>query len=103
MPEARNSAVRWLLVLVAMSAVWLLTVAPAPAQESRGSISGQVTDASGAVVPGVAVSATNTATNLSVSAITDPGGHYSLLYLPAGRYGVSAELQGFKKVVRNGV
>ena len=96
-------AMRRASTLAACAVACLAAVAPAAAQESRGSITGKVTDASGAIVPGVAVTATNGDTNLSVAATTDAGGNYSLLYLPAGRYAVGAELQGFKKVVRNGI
>jgi hypothetical protein len=72
----------------------------AGAQESRGSITGSVTDASGAIVPGAAVVATNQATNLAVTAKSDARGNYSLLYLPAGSYTVTVELTGFKKIGR---
>jgi hypothetical protein len=73
------------------------------AQESRGSITGQLLDSSGGAVPGATVVALHADTNLPVQAVSDGAGTYRLLYLPAGRYTVSAELQGFKKVVRSGV
>jgi outer membrane receptor protein involved in Fe transport len=91
------------LVLAVGAVACLAWIAPAAAQESRGAITGRVTDASGAVVPGVAVSATHAATNLSVNTHTDLTGNFNLLYLPAGRYTVTAELSGFKKVVRGGI
>src|SRR5258707_878981 len=97
------SSARRASTLAACAAACLAALAPAAAQESRGSITGKVSDTSGAIVPGVAVTATNVATNLAVGATTDSGGSYSLLYLPAGRYAVGAELSGFKKVVRNGI
>jgi hypothetical protein len=75
----------------------LLGAAVAAAQESRGSITGTVTDTSGAVVPGATIVATRAATNLTVTATADAQGNYSLLYLPAGEYTVTAELTGFKK------
>jgi hypothetical protein len=75
----------------------------AQAQETRGSIAGRVTDTSGAVIPGATVTALNEATNISVSAQTDGAGGYQLRYLPVGRYTVSAELSGFKKVARTGI
>jgi len=103
MPRELGHAMRRASTLAACAVACLAAVAPAAAQESRGSITGKVTDTSGAIVPGVAVTATNGDTNLSVAATTDAGGNYSLLYLPAGRYAVGAELQGFKKVVRNGI
>ena len=87
-------------------AVWLafaVATGVAAAQDFRGSINGKVTDTSGAVLPGTTVTATNGATNAMSSATTNSDGVYNLLYLPPGRYTVSLELQGFKKVVREGV
>lgn len=72
----------------------------AAAQETRGSITGRVADSSGAAVPGVAVIVTHTATNITENATTNASGHYSALYLAPGRYTVSAELTGFRKVAR---
>src|SRR5258708_27724258 len=72
------------------------------AQESRGSITGQVTDASGAVVPHVKVSATNTATNVSTAATTNVTGNYSIFYLIPGVYDLSAEAAGFATIGRRG-
>ena len=75
----------------------------ASAQDFRGAIGGQVTDESGAVLPGVTVTVTNKETNVSNEAVTNEYRHYTLLYLTPGTYSVSAELQGFKKVVRDNV
>jgi hypothetical protein len=86
------------VVLVLLSG--LLGTGRVSAQESRGSITGTVTDTSGAVVPGAAVSATRKATNLTVTATADAQGNYNLLYLPSGEYTVTAELTGFKKAGR---
>jgi hypothetical protein len=73
------------------------------AQEFRGSITGQVTDTSGAVVPGAQVTVTNVATNTSTSTITDEKGGYTVLYLAPGQYSLSVEITGFKKLVRQGI
>src|SRR5262245_25197951 len=75
-----------------------LAVRPAAAHDFRGSITGSVVDSSGAVLPGVAVTVTNTATGVAHDAVTDEQGLYKVLYINAGTYIVSAELQGFKKV-----
>lgn len=88
---------------------WALTVGIAAclfantalrAQESRGSIIGVVKDTSGAAVPGVSLAAVNAETNLEIRTTSDATGNYSLLYLPAGRYTLTAELPGFKKIAR---
>ena len=85
MPRQGGPGLRRVFTALACAAACLAMLVPAATQESRGSITGKVTDASGAIVPGAAVTATNADTNLSVGATTDAGGNYSLLYLPAGR------------------
>jgi hypothetical protein len=66
-------------------------------------IEGTVLDQTGAVLPGVSVTATNTATNQSRTAVTDKGGHYYIGALQAGVYTISAELSGFAPQKRNDV
>ena len=75
----------------------------ATAQDFRGAVGGRITDESGAVLPGVTVTVTNKNTNIHNESVTNETGTYSLLYLTPGTYSVSAELQGFKKVVRDNV
>ena len=82
------------------AACLVLAAGFAAAQESRGSITGTVTDSSGAIVPGATIVATRKATNLTVTATADAQGNYNLLYLPVGEYAVTAELMGFKKTGR---
>jgi len=65
-------------------------------QDPRGAITGQVTDTTGGVVPGVAVRATNLETKVTVSATSNPQGNYELPYLLPGAYSLAAELAGFK-------
>src|SRR5690349_16975704 len=78
----------------------LVIAAPAFAQFERGQISGVVKDASGGVMPGVTVTATNKQTNVPTSETTDASGFYTFPNLQPGRYDVLAELPGFKKVAR---
>jgi hypothetical protein len=66
------------------------------AQDPRGAIVGQVTDSSGAIVPGVKVRATNAATNVVSEAETNAQGNFELLYLLTGTYTLSIEHPGFK-------
>ena len=65
------------------------------AQSGRASITGVVTDSSGAVVQDVNVTATNAATGVATSAKTNQSGAYSLLQLPAGSYSLRVEKVGF--------
>ncbi len=68
-----------------------------PAQTITGAFTGTLTDPSGAVVPGVRVTATNTATNVAHVATANESGIYNLLFLPIGNYTLAAEVSGFKK------
>ncbi len=68
-----------------------------PAQQAQGSFSGTVTDPSGAVVPGVTVTATEKNTGFSRSVESSPEGVYTLPLLPPGNYVLTAEKAGFKR------
>lgn len=64
-------------------------------QIRSGAITGTVTDATGAVVPGVQVVVTNQATNVETTAVTTEAGLYTAPYLPAGSYTVAVTAAGF--------
>ncbi len=82
----------------------LLLIAPiALAQSDRGTITGTVSDATNAVIPGVSVVATNSQTGVKFETVTTESGNYTLPQLPAGVYEVSAELPGFRKFIQQGV
>src|SRR5438874_7105641 len=61
-----------------------------------GTLVGTVTDPSGAVMPNVAISVTNTDTNHTTRLTTSQGGEYVAADLPIGHYVVRAEASGFK-------
>jgi len=78
--------------------------APAFAQAvSTASIAGTVQDESGAALPGVTVTATQTATGLTRTAVTDPAGAYVIVSLPVGPYRMEFALQGFRAYVQTGI
>ena len=82
----------------------LLVSANAFAQAgATAQISGVVKDASGGVLPGVTVTATQTDTGLKRDATTETDGSYSLLNLPPGPYRVEAMLQGFRSFQQTGI
>jgi Carboxypeptidase regulatory-like domain/TonB dependent receptor-like, beta-barrel len=87
------------------SRLLLLVLAMLPAatsaQDFRGAIGGRVVDESGGVLPGVTVTVTSASTNVNQNTVTNDTGTYSILYLTSGAYKVTAELQGFKKMVRD--
>ena len=84
-----------LLALVALSTMLLCSVAIAQTSVSNGSISGTVTDASGAVVPNAKVTMTGP-TGQTIHATTSGAGTYSSGALVPGKYSVRAEAKGFK-------
>jgi hypothetical protein len=90
---------RWAaLILVAAAAAH-----PAHAQVLYGSLTGNVTDSTGAVVAGATVRALNVGTNVAREATTDPRGSYLFSDLLPGEYDVSIESAGFGTRVRKGV
>src|SRR5438874_297547 len=73
------------------------------AQTDRGTITGSVTDPSGAVIVGAKVTATNTATRAGIETTTTSAGNYTIPVLQVGTYEVTVEQTGFKKAVLTGV
>jgi carboxypeptidase family protein len=71
--------------------------------QATAQISGSVKDQSGAVLPGVEITATQTATGVKRSAVTDETGSYLLQNLPIGPYTIEAALPGFKTYVQSGI
>ena len=65
------------------------------AQTVTGSITGQVTDPSGAVVSGAVVSAENVATSVKTTATTNSAGLYTIRFLPIGSYSLTVDFKGF--------
>ena len=89
-------------VVVAILAL-ALSVAPAWAQQS-GAIVGQVRDTTGAVLPGVTVEVSSPTLIEKVrSSVSDGGGLYRIIDLPAGTYRVTFGLAGFSTVRREGI
>jgi len=76
---------------------------PLLAQSGRGTLTGVVKDATGALVPGAEVVITNKDTGVEVKATTTSTGVYRAPYLEPGTYQVSAALKGFKTAVRDNV
>ncbi|MDQ1471000.1 MAG: hypothetical protein QOJ99_2480 [Bryobacterales bacterium] len=84
-------------------AICTLTVGRAWAQSNFGSISGAITDASGASVPACMVTATNPQTGMTRSVNTQEGGIYVFAELPEGTYNVRASKAGFRQIEQSGV
>src|SRR6266699_3929198 len=84
----------FLFVLGSFSVLWA---------QGTAQISGTVKDQTGAVLPGVQVTATQTATSLARSVVTDETGSYVLPNLPVGPYKLEATLPGFRTFAQTGI
>src|SRR5262249_60165913 len=82
--------------------IFLVSI-PVLSQSSNGTISGTVADATGAVVPGVTVTATNNATGVVTTVLSNDAGVYNFASLQPGTYKVSASISGFRTQTFNDV
>jgi Carboxypeptidase regulatory-like domain/TonB dependent receptor-like, beta-barrel len=89
----------WTTLLLVCAAAWANTVV---AQETvnYASVSGRVTDPSGAVVPGAQVTVRHTETNSSAAAETDGEGRFRFPYLKLGLYEITIRKAGFADAIR---
>jgi hypothetical protein len=87
---------RYRIAFVTFLLSLLLLPAGALAQTGTGTVTGLVTDTTGATLPGVTVTATNQGTNVSQTAITNETGSYTITPLVVGTYVIKAELAGFQ-------
>ena len=92
----------WLLATFAAFAVVMgltFTAAAQTATSTTGVVVGVVTDATGAVLPGVSVVLTDVNTNAPRETVTSESGHYSFANVLPGKYKLSATLQGFQQTI----
>src|ERR1051326_350660 len=88
---------RRILVLAALIASW------SAAQEFRSTLTGKVTDPSGAIVPNAVVIGVKTDTNSRFETKSNAEGLYTIPFLPPGVYDLTTEAPGFKKFVQAGI
>lgn len=100
-PAATRAA--YVIATVLFLTIALLSPTAAHAQESRGVITGNVKDASQAVVSGANVKINNVAMGTTVSVVTNDAGLFQAPYLIPGTYQIVVEARGFKKYVRDGI
>ncbi|MGB0064951.1 MAG: TonB-dependent receptor [Terracidiphilus sp.] len=81
----------------------LLISSGASAQEFRATISGTVTDPSGAVVPNATIEVRETSTGTVNRTVSDGAGQYQVPFLLPGNYTVTATAAGFQTLKRNGI
>ncbi len=75
----------------------------ASGQGTSASLTGQVTDSSGAAVPGATITATNTDTSLAQTATSNGEGIYLIAPLPPGNYKLTIEARGFERYAQTGI
>lgn len=88
-----------LLVVAAMA----LAAPAASAQTVTGTMQGTVTDTTAAIIPGVTIVIKNLETGATREVTTNESGFYSAPFLAVGRYSVTAKLNGFGTIVRDGI
>ena len=88
-----------LLPRLALSALLSIVFAPAAAaQTGLATVTGIVADQSGAAMQGVTVTATNQATNIAYTGVSNEAGNYIITGVPIGSYVIAVDAQGFKGV-----
>src|SRR5256712_8765725 len=98
--ELRSSRRRRIVLCLG---ILIMSGVAAMGQLTTGTITGTVTDQSGAAVPGATVTLKNTDTGISRTAQTGGNGEYDALSPPAGSYKITANLSGFQTVVHTGI
>lgn len=81
----------------------VLALASAATAQVSASLSGTVTDPSGAAVSGAAVTVKDMHTEVQRDTVTDAAGRYEILALPVGEYEIAVKKQGFAEEVRRGI
>lgn len=94
---------RGLLVYICLALLAFLFGPAAMAQDFRATITGRVSDSSGAVIPDAAVQATRVDTGTTVSTKTNRQGIYTIPFLLPGVYRVEVSAKGFRKLVRTNI
>ena len=89
--------------IVAFGALVLLLTSAAASAQATAQLTGRVADESGAILPGVTVTATQTDTGFSRTAVTDATGGYVMPNLPTGPYRLEVTLAGFRTYTQTGL
>src|SRR5437868_6087775 len=95
MPQEEASVKRACGTAVLFAALISMSASTVLAQ-AVGTISGTIKDGTGAVIPGVSITALNQGTGVTREAVSDDSGHYSMPLLPVGTYTLSTALPGFR-------
>src|SRR5579862_2218917 len=99
----RTVATRVSVYIFIASLTLLISSSVLLAQTQTGTLTGTVTDSSGAILVGATVTITNEGTGIAQNTSTDAQGRYLVPLLPVGSYDVQATLTGFQSVVHKGI
>src|SRR5262249_18899458 len=91
------------IVAALVNLILLLTSVPSYGQTVTASLSGIVTDQTGATIPDASIVATNVDTTTSTRTTSGPGGNYIFPALPPGVYNLTVEKTGFKSSQLTGI
>jgi hypothetical protein len=91
------------LCAIGVLLVWMNVNVDSANAQGTASVSGAVTDTTGAVLPGCVVQAKNVATGITKSTLSDEQGRFRFPDLPIGEYEMQASQEGFQLVVRQGI
>lgn len=89
--------------VIKVLAIFALVGTMATAQETRSTLTGRVTDPSGAVIPGAAITITDTDTGAIIVVKSNGAGNYTAPFLTPGDYKVAVQMPGFKAYVHTGL
>jgi len=92
-----------LMRLVVAAVLLVLSASSAAAQTDTGEISGVVRDTQGGVLPGVTIVAEHLDSGTRIERVTDGEGRYFLPSLRTGTYTLTADLTGFRRIIRSGL
>jgi hypothetical protein len=94
---------RYTPFVVRLAVACFLTITLALSQEFRSTLSGRVTDSSGAAIAGAKILVVERSTGARYEASSGAEGEYTIPFLPPGPYSLSAETAGFKRYVQEGI
>ena len=92
-----------LLGHLSLGTLILLLTAGSVGAQATAQLGGTVRDQSGAVLPGVSVSVTQTDTSFTRTVVTDESGSYAIPNLPTGPYRLEVSLAGFRTYTQTGI
>src|SRR5262245_65989533 len=101
--EEKQMCGRNVLSIAAALVVLLFSLPRESSAQVSAGIGGTVSDSTGALIPGVEVTATNVNTGISTTQITNEAGAYQILTLQPGTYRLKASLPGFQPTARENI